>query len=244
MISVIMATYNGVNYVAEQIDSILCQLDSGDELIITDDGSVDGTKEVIERFATRDSRIKPLSGSNRGVAVNFEFGLNACAGDVIFLSDQDDVWFPDKVQRVLMEFNNTGAVTIIHDAAVTDEKLKIMHPSFFAWHGFKQGYWGNIVRNSFIGCCMAFKRELLEFILPFPRNVPMHDQWIGLISYQHGKVHFLDEPLINYRRHAYNASSTDHAPIVRMLTWRICLVWALFMNACRRSLSKRKTIGS
>ena len=78
----------------------------------------------------------------------------------------------------------------------------------------------NIRKNSYIGCCMAFRRELLEYILPFPESLPMHDQWIGLLAEKHGSVRLLRTPLIRYRRHGDNATKQTHANAAQMLKWR------------------------
>lgn len=92
MISVCIATYNGEKYLEEQLDSILPQLDSRDELIISDDGSKDATLAIIKRYTAQDQRIKFFKGPGKGVIANFEFAINQSQGEFIFLADQDDVW--------------------------------------------------------------------------------------------------------------------------------------------------------
>src|SRR5512133_2222389 len=104
MLSVAMTTCNGLPYVCEQIDSILPQLGPEDELVISDDGSTDGTRDLIDRLAWTDGRVKVLEGPRTGVIANVANALRGCKGDIVFLSDHDDVWLPDKVNQVLAVF--------------------------------------------------------------------------------------------------------------------------------------------
>ena len=100
-ISVAMVSYNGEKYIRQQLDSILTQLIPQDEIIISDDGSTDRTKEIIEEYQKRDSRIRLIEGPGRGVKKNVEHVLKQCRGEIIFLADQDDIWKPEKVKKVL-----------------------------------------------------------------------------------------------------------------------------------------------
>ena len=115
-VSVAMATYNGEKYIQEQIDSILKNLEKKDELIISDDGSNDGTIEIIKKNIKKDNRIKLINGPKRGVIKNFENALLNCNGDYIFLSDQDDIWLPNKVKTVMSYFEQDDKlIAIVHD---------------------------------------------------------------------------------------------------------------------------------
>lgn len=224
--SVVMAACNGAMYIREQILSILPQLDSEDELIISLDPSVDATEEIIH--SVPDPRIRVISGPGEGIMKNFENALEYATGDVVFLSDQDDVWLPEKVARVKSRFeSHPETVLLVHDCTITDKELNPVHSSYFAFHGSKPGAAVNIFRNSFIGCCMAFRRSLLERTLPFPKTVPMHDQWLGVAASLTGKVEFLPEQLLLYRRHEENQSSLSHAGIRQMLSWRLKLLCSL-----------------
>ena len=224
--SVVMAACNGAKFIDEQIFSILPQLDSEDELIISLDPSIDATERIIHSI--KDPRIRVISGPGKGVAKNFENALEHATGDIVFLSDQDDVWLPDKVARVKSKFESdpeTGL--LVHDCIITDKDLNPVHSSYFAFHGSKPGALANILRNSFIGCCMTFRQSLLKRTLPFPEAVPMHDQWLGVAACLAGKVVFLPEQLILYRRHEQNQSSLSHAGIWQMLAWRLNLLRSL-----------------
>jgi len=204
-ISVCMAVYNGEPYILRQINSILQQLDVNDELIISDDSSTDRTEEIISYIA--DTRIKFIKNTGRkGPIGNFENAIKYSSHAIIFLSDQDDVWLPDKVKKSLELLEDYDL--ILSDCKVVDASLNELYPSFFAKRNSEKGLLRNIYKNSYMGCCMAFRRRILAYALPFPDNIHMHDWWIGLIAEVKGKVFFYEEPLILYVRHGNNASPT------------------------------------
>lgn len=163
-----------------------------------------------------------VQGPGRGLIANFGHAISLCGGDAIFLSDQDDVWMPGKANKVKAALE-AGALLVLHDACVTDADMHPLEPSFFAVHGSKPGFGANLIRNSFMGCCMAFRRELCGAILPLPEGIPMHDQWIGLIATRLGRVVFLEEPLLFYRRHGGNVSG-GKTSVSTKLRWRLSLV--------------------
>ena len=226
-ISVAMAAFNGEKYIGEQINSILTQLNKGDELVISDDNSTDKTKSIILEYCEKNPQIKLIDGPCNGVIQNFENAINACSGDIIFLSDQDDVWLPNKITTVLDAFNQSGADVVMHDAVVTDSKLNIALFSFFEMRGSKAGILHNYLKNSYMGCCMAFKSDFKKRFLPFPKKIPMHDQWIGLIAERFGSVVFMKEKLIKYRRHSGNATDMKHSSWLIMIKNRIMLAYLL-----------------
>lgn len=205
MVSVCIPTYNGEKYIKEQIDSILQQLDENDEIIISDDSSTDATIDIIRAF--NDPRIKLLLDNHFNSPIfNLENALKHASGDFIFLSDQDDVWKINKVsvmKRYLKQYT-----CVVSDAEIVNENLIVINPSYFNLRNCKKGLMRNIIRNSYIGCCMAFNRSILKYVLPFPKEIPMHDVWIGLISEKYGNSIFINDALIKYRRHGKNASQT------------------------------------
>lgn len=243
-VSVVMAACNGARWLNAQIESILPQLDQTDELIISLDPSDDGSRQVIEACA--DPRIRLQNGPGKGVQANFENAISQARREILFLCDQDDVWKPDKVRRVLSAFENEDVVAVVHDAAVTDADLNLLEPSFYAMHGTRHGFLDNFICNSFIGCCMAFRASLCGDVLPFPARLPMHDQWIGLLALKKGKVVWLEEPLIDYRRHESNASSLRPASVRQQLVWRLRLGLALIgrMRALKAAHRSGKCTGS
>ena len=225
MVSVVIAAYNGEQYIREQLDSVLKQLGEHDEVIISDDNPGGKTFSAVSDIIEKDDRIKYINGPGKGVIKNFENAIGKSSGDYIFLCDQDDVWFDSKVQTVLAEFQK-GAILVMHDAVVTDENLNPAEQSFFKSRGSSAGMVKNIIKNSYIGCCMAFDKELKRYILPFPDGIPMHDQWIGLVGEKHGKVSLISEPLIYYRRHV-GAVTGGKTSLKDKLLWRKNIIKAL-----------------
>lgn len=206
MISICIATYNGEKYIEKQILSILLQLRENDEIIISDDGSKDNTLDIVR--ALNDSRIKIFHNKkNHGVVPNFENALNNAKGDYIFFSDQDDIWTPNKVERCIEALQKH--VLVIHNSIIMDGKGNISNKDFFSMRKSKKGYWRNLYKNSFVGSCMAFRKELLPHVLPFPKKILWHDMWIGLMAERIGDTIFIPDTLLYYRRHGNNASATS-----------------------------------
>lgn len=226
MISVAVVTYNGETHIAEQLDSILRNLGKNDEVVISDDGSGDCTRDILEQYREKDARIRVLDGPGQGVIANVEYALKHCQGDYIFLSDQDDVWMPDKVKKVMDVFEKKSAMLVVHDARVTDASCQeVLIPSFFEYRKSGKGALKNIYKNTYIGCCMAFRREVLDVVCPIPKNVHMHDQWIGVkCDMKYHRTVFLPEPLICYRRHENNVSELTHGSVGEMIRNRFVFV--------------------
>jgi len=203
-----MAVYNGEKYLAAQIRSIIPQLGIGDELVISDDGSEDNTGSIIGEID--DKRIKYFVNEKRnGPVSNFENALKKASGSYIFLADQDDIWHRDKIdimQKSLYDYDMA-----ICDCEVVNEELEKIYPSFFHINHSGKGLLRNLFKNSYIGCCMGFRREVLDKSLPFPENIPMHDAWIGLVGEMHYKVKFIDRSLVKYRRHRENISAITNS---------------------------------
>lgn len=225
MISVVIAAYNGEKYIMEQLRSVLCQLGENDEIVISDDLPSGSTFPAIEELVKNDKRIVYIKGPGKGVIKNFENAIKNAKGDYIFLCDQDDVWLDGKVEAVKKELDG-GALVVMHDAYITDDELKITEESFFASHGSSTGYIKNIIKNSYIGCCMAFSAKLKPYILPFPENLPMHDQWIGLIGEKTGKVALINKQYIYYRRHD-GAVTGGQTSLSQKINWRLSIIKAL-----------------
>ncbi len=221
----------------DQLQSILPQLSAEDEVIVSDGGSSDATLELVNSL--NDSRIHVLCGAGRlGVVRNFERALAMARGNLVFLCDQDDVWLPNKVHIFVDAL--MSADLVVSDCHVTDSELRETHISFFSLRGSGPGILKNIWRNSYLGCCMAFRREILKTVLPFPHGVPMHDMWIGLLANILYRVVFVETPTLLYRRHGGNASpttETSHFGLVRRIRYRADLVWMLFKRVLSLKLS-------
>ncbi len=230
-ISVCMATYNGSRFVVEQITSILSQINSGDELVIVDDCSTDSTLNFIRAFS--DTRIRLAQNpTNLGVTRSFERALQLASGSTIFLSDQDDVWHPDRVRLTCDAFAAAPDVTLLMCAIsfIGVDGHELSHSSS-ASSTFRGGILPTLIKNSYQGCAMAFRRTVLEAALPFPPNIPMHDSWIGLVNSLVGRAQYLNALLVCYRRHELNATGIHPLSFSKRISGR----WALFSNLLKRS---------
>ena len=231
MISVCMATFNGGKFIREQLESILSQLPPDAEIIIADDGSTDDTLLVVDSL--NESRIRVLPAERHlGVIYNFERALRASKGEIVFLADQDDVWLPGKVEKCLAALNEADLV--MHDAFLLG--LSDAFESAWGRNGklsdirtYRSGVVANWWKNSFTGCCMAFRRKVLDKALPFPKNLPMHDQWLGVVAEKYFKVSYVDEPLVDYRQHSSNATHIEKSPagVLQKIKWRVDLLKAI-----------------
>lgn len=231
MISVCMATFNGGMFIREQLESILSQLPPDAEIIIADDGSTDDTLLVVDSL--NESRIRVLPAERHlGVIYNFERALRASKGEIVFLADQDDVWLPGKVEMCLAALNEADLV--MHDAFLLG--LSDAFESAWGRNGklsdirtYRSGVVANWWKNSFTGCCMAFRRKVLDKALPFPKNLPMHDQWLGVVAEKYFKVSYVDEPLVDYRQHSSNATHIEKSPagVLQKIKWRVDLLKAI-----------------
>ena len=231
MISVCMATFNGGKFIREQLESILSQLPPDAEIIIADDGSTDDTLLVVDSL--KESRIRVLPAERHlGVIYNFERALRASKGEIVFLADQDDVWLPGKVEMCLAALNEADLV--MHDAFLLG--LSDAFESAWGRNGklsdirtYRSGVVANWWKNSFTGCCMAFRRKVLDKALPFPKNLPMHDQWLGVVAEKYFKVSYVNEPLVEYRQHSSNATHIEKSPagVLQKIKWRVDLLKAI-----------------
>jgi glycosyltransferase involved in cell wall biosynthesis len=221
-VSVAMATYNGEKYLKQQIDSILSQLDNDDELIISDDHSSDQTLAIIKKYISEDHRVKLFMNEEKGVTSNFENAIKRTQNEIIFLSDQDDVWKPEKVKTVKDYYEKNPTIQMImSDITVVDNQLNTTIESFYEYRGSRAGVLKNIIKNSYIGCAMSFKKELKTKILPIPRNVPMHDMWIGLVADMNKSALLIPEKLIYYRRHDATVTSVENTSSLKeKILWR------------------------
>jgi glycosyltransferase involved in cell wall biosynthesis len=209
-ISVCMASYNGKKYIKGQLESILSQLSKDDEIIISDDSSTDSTIEIIKSY--RDKRIVLFENQKfKSPIFNFENALGYAKGNIIILSDQDDIWKDNKVEVIKKYMKDYDLV--LSDADIIDEYGNILEESFYKLNKSNAGLFKNIVKNSYLGCTMAFNRKILNKSLPFPKDLPMHDWWIGLMGELYGKTYFIEDKLISYRRHGNNASPTGEKSI-------------------------------
>ncbi len=207
MITVCMATFNGARFVTEQLESILPQLGETDEVIVSDDGSTDNTTAIIQSMHDKRIRVVVNTSERHSPTANFENALRLAKGDYIFLSDQDDVWLPQKVGVMMEYLTKKGCACVVSDALVANTRGETVMPSLYSVMHVRHGRMYNLLaHNGYTGCCMAFKREVLDKALPFPHDIPMHDIWIGNVAAFFFNVRFINQPLIMFRRHEGVAS--------------------------------------
>jgi glycosyltransferase involved in cell wall biosynthesis len=237
-ISVCIATYNGELYIKEQLDSILYQLGAHDEIIISDDNSTDRTVAIIE--ALNEPRITLLKNNTfRSHVRNFENALKHAKGDYLFLADQDDIWLPDKIEKMLAQLTKYDLV--VSDARMVDANKNILEDSFFSFMDSRKGFFKNLYKNTYLGCCMAFNRSILEISLPFPKDINMHDWWIGMISEIYGSVYFYNEKLILYRRHEETITSLSNKStnsFLKKISFRLYMIKGLLLRIFQRKSEK------
>ena len=238
-ISVCMATFNGQAFLAQQIDSILVQLEPGDELLVSDDGSSDQTQAILLSYGA----ALQLVDSTRvgGVVANFSRVLEHASKPLVVLSDQDDVWLPGRLASMRRLLSDVDLV--LTNAWIVDENLRPTGRTLFQETQAGPGFWRNLIRrNSFVGCCMGFRLTLLAQALPLPQTTPWHDWLLGLLACANGKVCLTSEPLLLYRRHGGNATATglpSRNGLWRMLTLRLRVLLAF--GACMyRSWFRRR----
>lgn len=206
-ISVAMATYNGARWLRAQLDSFAGQTRLPDELVVTDDGSTDDTAEVVAAFAaTAPFPVRFVRNPERlGFNGNFAHAIGLTEGDLVFISDQDDSWYPDKIARVAALIKtNPGCLCVVNDQAIADAQGRETGGTVLAnvralgrpdtWYG--------------PGCCTAFSRALMPVLAPMAGNVVQYDHWINALAEAMGVRRILDAPLQMYRRHGDNATGS------------------------------------
>ncbi len=205
LISIVMATYNGENFLREQVDSLLAQTYPNLEFIFVDDASQDGTLPILHEYAAKDSRIQLIENSvNQGYRKTFENGILKARGEFIALSDQDDYWLPSKITELA---NSIGDYSLIYsDSELVDDDGKFLGEKMsdrkrqIAYNSplmYTFGAWAP-------GHSMLFRKDLLPFALPIAEFVT-HDYLIGFAATCANGITYLPKPFVHYRQHATNA---------------------------------------
>ena len=212
-ISVGVCTHNGAKYIEEQLNSIITQTVKPDEIVLSDDNSSDETLEIAKRVLSESgirSRIK-AHHEHQGITKNFSGCFDLCTGDIIFSSDQDDIWMRDKIESFLPYFKR-GNVFVYSNAEVIDENKSVLLHDFWSIYGIKftqlskKQFSKKLLTSMCIaGCNMAFTKELYHAIRPTPFHF-IHDSWIAICAPWYGDIAFIEKPLIMYRQHANNSA--------------------------------------
>lgn len=216
-IDIVIATYNGESYIAEQIQSII-EMNGFESyinnIIICDDNSKDNTLEIIESLVPSEKLVilqNSNDHTNLGPIKNFERGVLKSQAAFVMLSDQDDVWKKEKLElyiQKIKEIDKNVPFVIFSDLEVVDEKLKTICSSFLEYQSIPKNWHENInnllIQNTAPGCTMLFNRELVKEAFPLPEKCIMHDWWLILVAKVLGDVYFINEALIKYRQHGKN----------------------------------------
>lgn len=209
LVSVVMTTYNGARYLAEQIESILAQSLSDFELIIADDGSSDETVSILEHFAARDTRINfYVNPSNLGVNRNVSRALERTRGAFIAIADQDDIWEPEKLEILLDRIGECSAV--YSDSLIIDDFGRPAGMTLLQRIGMAPAKGKEALlllrRNCVSGHALLFRRELLDIMLPFD-DALLFDQQIGITATLNAGLSYVDKPLVRHRLHGQNQTN-------------------------------------
>ncbi len=213
-VSVAVCTYNGSTYLTEQLQSIVNQSRLPDEVVLVDDGSSDDTSAVAHELAqTSKLSIHVHSNANNlGVTANFERAVQLCMGDVVFLCDQDDVWHPTKLDRMMDRFEGDPELGLVFsNANLLDASLQSLNETLWKALRFEQRERSQLVtsrafelllrRYLVTGATMAFRRSYLDMLVPFSKHL-LHDAWIALILSSVSRIGIVEDTLVDYRQHA------------------------------------------
>ena len=209
LVSIAMCTYNGEQFLREQLDSLINQDYKNYELIIVDDCSTDTTYSLLKEYAEKYSYIElHLNTTNLGFERNFEKALSLVKGELIALCDQDDIWFPNKISTLAMEI---GPNTLIFsNSEMVDEDGKFLLTDFYSYlqiQPHSKTTWQSLIFNNYIlGHNMLFRKELLRHALPMPRVFKEHDHWLAIYAASTGSVAYLPAILGRYRVHDSNCT--------------------------------------
>jgi glycosyltransferase involved in cell wall biosynthesis len=240
MISVCMASYNGASYVGEQLRSILAQLGAGDEVVVADDASTDNTVDTIR--ALGDDRVRVLTlPRNVGHVRAFEAALREAVGDVVLLSDQDDVWIPGRVQTLLDALESSPIVAsnwrliggADHDGPHFTDEAASTAP--------KLANVGRILlgRLPYFGCAMGIRRDAMPQVLPFPRATEAHDLWIAMVGNMSGGMAHLGASTVERRIHETNLTPRSRRSIGPVLLTRVGMVQLAAIAVARVARARR-----
>lgn len=250
MISIAMCTFNGEKYIKEQIESIINQSLIPDEIVICDDCSKDNTVNIIKE--TLDNWFGKIylvvNEKNLGYRKNFEKAISLCNGDIIFLSDQDDVWNRNKIEIMFNALNNSSdAILAFHDVEIVDENLNLIKKSFwkllkfdyqkFLQSDFRRVFEGNVVQGS----ACVFRKELFNCARPFP-EAAVHDEWLGLVALTKGKIIPINKSLAKYRQSGNNAIGAESVSLLEKITKLITNLHAQNIKLVNELIRRQKVL--
>ena len=257
--TIVLAVRNGTDYLEAFIASLKQQTHSDWRLLVRDDASTDGTAELVRRLATEDHRICLLESDRRqlGALGSFSRLLQRaydCGAQYVFTADHDDLWHPQKLELQLAELRRAEnseqgcrPTLVYSDLTVVDQRSQVVAESFFRCsrlrHGQPRALETLLGRSFVLGCACAVNRQLLDFALPVPQCVPMHDWWLALCAAAVGQIVEIPQPLVQYRRHGGNDSGpasfwSGFNPL--RYSWRTR--WQKGFNSFRRALAQAQEL--
>lgn len=211
-VSVAMPTYNGEKYLREQLDSIYNQTMLPDEVVVVDDCSKDGTIDVLKEYHDKFGLKYYVNEQNLGYNKNFEKAIKLCSGDFIALSDQDDIWFAEKIEesyKAINKYPSDKPALVSSFGQQVDGNMKVVRHEV---SGFQSGDWHlQLTRYYSQGCTLMMNRALLNYIIPFPDDI-IYDAYIGLTAAMVGNREYIGKALMYYRLHGGNSLANKEAP--------------------------------
>ena len=222
-ISIAIATFNGERYLRQQLDSLYNQTRIPDEIFVSDDGSKDKTHEILEEYRDKYGLKYVINNQSLGVNKNFEQAIRSCNGDYIMICDQDDIWFPDKIEKSFdkikaIEGNNAAVVSsqcydIDQNGCIISKRTKIKKDSYTCADTLLQP------ANCSQGCTLMINKKMIEMLRPFPENrIMMYDAYIGFVAASIGIKYNMAIPLMFYRHHDTNVTArinNDKVPFIK-----------------------------
>ena len=242
-VSICMATYNGEKYVAEQINSVLDQLSSDDELVIVDDCSTDNTFQIILNF--NDPRIKVYKNeNNRSHVFTFSRVISLAKNEIIFMADQDDFWLKGRISLMKAKLMDSGKLLLSSNSEFIDsegERINFHLDGVSSNQSFS--HFKNIIdifkgKTNYVGCAMAFKKELNNVILPIPSFVESHDLWIAIAGNLLRSNLHMNEATLKRRIHSNNASIVSRKILLKL--WSRFIFFISLLVLIKRIFLKKK----
>ena len=219
-VDILLATYNGEKYIKEQVESILNQTYENIQIIISDDCSTDNTRQVLKEYENNEKIKVFYQEKNLGYVKNFEFLLKQVKSNLYMLSDQDDVWKKEKVEKSVEKIESEKLDLVFGDLEVVDENLNTLYKSYNRYmhlihkiKKYQKDYRLQYLYNCMTGCTIISRKNWIDKVLPFPTNSKymIHDYWLGLVIALNGKVGYIEEPYILYRQHGKNQVGSKKA---------------------------------
>lgn len=232
LISIALCTYNGAYFLEQQLDSIISQTYPNLEIIVVDDFSVDNTIDILRAYEVKYSHLSIfVNDSNRGVNYSFSRAISLCKGEFIAVSDQDDIWFSNKIEEAYRNIKD-DVVMIYSNSILIDKAGNNLNKLMF---GRKKMYSGDDPRslslyNNIAGHTVLFRADMKKYILPIPQY-SHYDWWIGFVALNLGSIVCLDSPFVMHRVHA--ASASGKASLVKQDRFKAMQRWSETMLSFR-----------